>query len=71
MASTFCTEGNQTLTFFVNGEEFHSDISQYVFDHNDKIMISLGEYKINLKAYGICGITTNPRYSKKDYTKYR
>jgi len=41
----FCTEENQTLTFFVNGEEFHSDISQYVFDHNDKIMISLGDIK--------------------------
>jgi len=41
----FCTEENQTLTFFVNGEEVHSDISQYVFDHNDKIMISLGDIK--------------------------
>jgi len=41
----FCTEENQTLIFFVNGEEFHSDISQYVFDHNDKIMISLGDIK--------------------------
>ncbi len=41
----FCTEENQTLRFFVNGEEFHSDISQYIFDHNDKIMISLGDIK--------------------------
>jgi hypothetical protein len=41
----FCTEVNQSLTFFVNGEEFHSNISQYVFDHNDKIMISLGDVK--------------------------
>ncbi|MEO2264787.1 MAG: hypothetical protein ABGW49_02745 [Nitrosopumilus sp.] len=41
----FCTEENQTLRFFVNGEEFNSDISQYTFDHNDKIMISLGDIK--------------------------
>jgi hypothetical protein len=41
----FCTEENQTLSFFVNGEEFNSDISQYTFDHNDKIMISLGDIK--------------------------
>ena len=41
----FCTEEDQSLRFFVNGEKFHSDISQYVFDHNDKIMISLGDVK--------------------------
>jgi len=39
----FCTGENQSLMFYVNGEKYHSNISQYVFEHNDKIMISFGD----------------------------
>jgi len=42
----FCTEGNQSLVFYVNGEKYHSDISQYVFEHNDRIMISFGDTEL-------------------------
>jgi len=38
----FCTGGNQSLVFYVNGEKYESDISQYVLEHNDRIMISFG-----------------------------
>jgi hypothetical protein len=41
----FCTDEEQKLRFFVNGEEFHSDVSQYVFKHNDRILISYGDKK--------------------------
>ena len=41
----FCTEENQSLMFYVNGEKYHSNISQYVFEHNDRIMISFGDGK--------------------------
>ena len=43
--SRFCNEENQFLVFYVNGEKYNSDISQYVFEHNDRIMISFGDNK--------------------------
>jgi len=39
----FCTGQDQSLAFYVNGEEYYSDISQYVFDHNDRILVSFGD----------------------------
>lgn len=39
----FCSDQNNTLSFFVNGKPFNSDLSKYVFDHNDRILISFGE----------------------------
>jgi len=39
----FCTGQDQSLVFYVNGEEYYSDISQYVFDHNDRILVSFGD----------------------------
>ncbi|MDH3619039.1 MAG: hypothetical protein OEM89_10010 [Nitrosopumilus sp.] len=44
-AGNFCTDQEQKLRFFVNGAEFHSDVSQYVFKHNDRILISYGDKK--------------------------
>jgi hypothetical protein len=29
--------------FYVNGEKYYSDISQYVLEHNDRILISFGD----------------------------
>jgi hypothetical protein len=39
----FCTDEEQSLVFYVNGEKYHSDISQYVLEQGDRIMISLGD----------------------------
>ena len=41
----FCTGENQSLVFYVNGEKYDSDISQYVLEHGDRIMISFGDVK--------------------------
>ena len=40
---TFCNEENKFLIFYVNGEKYISDISKYVPEHNDRIMISFGD----------------------------
>ncbi len=39
----FCTGQDQSLVFYVNGEEYYSDISQYVLKHNDRILVSFGD----------------------------
>ena len=39
----FCTEKDQSLVFYVNGEKYHSNISQYVLSHNDRILVSFGD----------------------------
>ena len=39
----YCTDQNQSLTVYVNGEEYFSDISQYVLEHNDRILVSFGD----------------------------
>ena len=40
----FCTGQGQSLVFYVNGEGY-SDISQYVLEHNDRILVSFGGAK--------------------------
>ena len=40
---SYCTGQEQSLEFYVNGEKYHSDISQYVLEHNDRILISFGD----------------------------
>ena len=39
----FCNGQDQSLVFYINGEEYHSDISQYVLKHNDRILVSFGD----------------------------
>ncbi len=39
----FCTEKGQSLVYYVNGEQYYDDISQYVLEHNDRILVSLGD----------------------------
>ena len=41
--NTFCSEKDNHLIVYVNGELYRSDISQYEIEHNDRIMISFGE----------------------------
>jgi len=42
----FCAGQDQSLVFYVNGEEYYSDISQYVLEHNDQILVSFGDAKL-------------------------
>jgi len=39
----FCTGQDQFLVFYLNGEEYYSDISQYEIEHNDRILVSFGD----------------------------
>ena len=43
--SSFCTDEDSSLVVYINGEKYHTDISQYVVEHNDRIMISFGDTK--------------------------
>ena len=45
----FCSEQDQSLLFYVNGEQYHSDVSQYVFEHNDRILVSFGDDELILE----------------------
>ena len=42
---SFCADEDKSLVFYINGENHHTDISQYVVEHNDRIMISFGDTK--------------------------
>ena len=39
----FCTNPEKSLSFYVNGKKYNSNLSQYVFDHDDRILISYGD----------------------------
>ena len=69
----FCTGQDQSLVFYVNGEKYNSDITQYVLEHNDRILISFGDtesisknltYLESLKIFDIPKKT--PQYSGND-----
>ena len=66
---------DKSLVFYVNGEKYYSDISQYVLDHNDRILISFGSdesiskhlsYLESLEIFDIPKKT--PQYSGNDIT---
>jgi hypothetical protein len=69
----FCTNSGESLVFYVNGEQYYSDISQYVLEHNDRILLSLGDnesvskylaYLDSLKIFDVPKKT--PQYSGND-----
>jgi len=71
----FCNGPEKSLVFYVNGEKYYSDISQYVLDHNDRILISFGSaesiskhlsYLESLEIFDIPKKT--PQYSGNDIT---
>ena len=39
----FCRGQDKSLVFYVNGEQYYSDISQYEIEHYDKILVSFGD----------------------------
>ncbi len=70
----FCTGQDQSLAFYVNGEEYYSDISQYVLEHNDRILISFGDaesiskYLTYLESLRILDIPKKtPQYSGNEF----
>ena len=48
----FCTGQEESLMFYVNGEKYYSDISQYELEHNDRILISFGDAESISKQLG-------------------
>ncbi len=71
----YCTDQDQSLTFYVNGEEYYSDISQYEIKHNDRILVSFGDaesiskhltYLESLKILDIPKKT--PQYSENEFS---
>ncbi len=71
----YCTGQDQSLVFYVNGEKYYSDISQYVLEHNDRILISFGNgdtiskhlaYLESLRIFDVPKKT--PQYSGNDIT---
>lgn len=66
----FCTDTKNTLSLYVNGKPYNSNLSQYVFKHHDRILISFGNsesimeelaFLESLKIFDIPKKT--PRYS--------
>ncbi len=68
----FCAGQGQSLVFYVNGEGY-SDISQYVLEHNDRILVSFGDaesiskHLSYLESLKILDVPKKiPQYSGKD-----
>ena len=70
--SKYCNNDSNTIKLFVNNKEF-SDVSSYVPNHKDRILISLGEgndisgqleYLKSLPIYGL------PKETPKDDSVY-
>jgi len=73
-SGSYCSGQDQPLVFFVNGEKYYSDISQYVLEHNDRILVSFGDaesiskhltYLESLKILDIPKKT--PQYSENEF----
>ena len=43
--NSFCSDQDQAFLFYLNGDRYYNDISQYVIKQNDRILISLGDEK--------------------------
>ena len=39
----FCSDQTNSLYFYVNGKPYTSNLAEYVFEHNDRILISYGD----------------------------
>ncbi len=70
---TFCTGQDQSLVFYLNGEEYYSDISQYVLEHDDRILVSFGDaesiskHLVYLESLRILDVPKKtPQYSGND-----
>jgi len=71
----FCTGRDQSLVFYVNGEQYYSDISQYELVHNDRILVSFGDaesiskHLTYLESLKILDIPKKaPQYSENEFS---
>jgi len=71
----YCTDQDQSLTFYVNGEKYYSDISQYEIEHNDRILVSFGDaesiskHLTYLESLRILDIPKKtPQYSENEFS---
>jgi len=44
-SGSFCSDQDKSLRFFVNGKPYNSDLSQYVLENKDRILVSFGDAK--------------------------
>lgn len=47
--SKYCNGQDKFLVFYVNGEQYYSDVSRYVLEQNDRILITFGNGESILK----------------------
>lgn len=45
-----CVDSQNSLTFMINGK-YYSDISEYEIKHNDRILISFGDFELVLEQF--------------------
>ncbi len=74
-SGSYCSGQDQPLVFYVNGEKYYSDISQYVLEHNDRILVSFGDaesiskYLTYLESLKILDIPKKtPQYSENEFS---
>ena len=72
-SNSFCADKNNPLVFYLNGEKYRADISQYVIEHGDRILISYGDtksipkYLVYLESLDILDIPEKtPQYSENE-----
>ena len=71
--NSFCEDKDNPLLFYLNGEKYRADISQYVIEHGDRILISYGDtksipkYLAYLESLEISDVPKKtPRYSENE-----
>ena len=71
--NSFCADKDNPMVFYLNGEKYRTDISQYVIEHGDRILISYGDtksiskYLAYLESLEILDIPKKiPRYSENE-----
>ena len=71
--NSFCADKDNPLIFYLNGEEYRADISRYVIEHGDRILISYGDtksipkYLSYLESLEIFDVPKKtPRYSENE-----
>ena len=65
---TVQSESCKDQVVYLNGEPYHSDISQYEIDHDDRILISIGEQSVTqhlkyLDSLKIFDVPKSPNYN--------
>ncbi len=69
----FCIGQDKSLVFYLNGEQYYSNISQYVLEQDDRILVSFGDVEtiskhlVYLESLSILDVPKKtPQYSGND-----